>query len=717
MPFRSPLTPMRPRLAGPPSNTGRPGRGARRSPAPGSRRMVAACGLLALATLPAPAVAQDASGFGPADLHALREVGEVALSPDGTRAAYTVQSREGDGRPATTLHVVEVASGASRDLGSGSSPRWSPDGAWIAFRGEEGGRSGIVRVRPDGGDRSLVAETLGTNHPLPSTGESMDWSPDGSRIVFVSAVEGPEGAQAASDADPIVIRRYLYKTTGADGRSYFNDNRRLHLFVADVASGEVRQLTDGNGYEHSVDWSPDGSEILFLHNREPDPDRFFNYDISAVDPATGEVRIVTRRESVVYRPRWSPDGRTIAFQGTRRGLTSSETTMEDTRIWVVDADGSDARPLSDGPDNRHGAPAWSPDGAWVWFTVQTRGNVHLYRAPAGGGAPEPRVAERGRVGSWSLGPDGQVAFTFTGPGDEAQLHLADGPGPGRVLTDLNRELLERRTVAEVEALTFESFDGVEVEAFLTHPLGRSADSRHPMIVMIHGGPHGQQGPELDHRAQSYAALGWASLKVNYRGSTGYGQGFNDLIFGDQNGAEALDVLQGVEAVVRRYPWLDRDRIGVEGGSYGGQLTNWLITQTRRFAAAVPRAGISNLVSFNYLSYYHDYLAVEYGGFPHQRDIMERLWERSPLRYVAQVSTPTLFVHGLNDHNVPTEEAEQFFIALKDVGVETEMVLYPRAGHGIRETAQLVDFLERSIGWYQRHFAAAAARAEAAPPPS
>jgi len=383
--------------------------------------------------------------------------------------------------------------------------------------------------------------------------------------------------------------------------------------------------------------------------------------------------------------------------------------MEDTRIWRVEADGTNARVLAPAVDNRQGAPAWSPDGRWVYFTVQTRGEVHLLRVPAQGGTAEAVVADRGRVASWSLAPGGAVAYAFTGPEDEAQLYVGGGSQAPRRVTDLNRQLLSRRTVAPVEAMTFVSFDGVEVEAFLTHPLGEEGNAKHPLVVMIHGGPHGQQGPEFDHKAQVYAAQGWATLKVNYRGSTGYGQSFVDLIFADQNGAEAMDVLQGVDAATRRFAWIDPDRVGIEGGSYGGQLTNWLITQTRRFAAAIPRAGISNLVSFNYLSYYHDYLAVEYGGFPHQADIMDQLWERSPIRYVARVATPTLLVHGLNDHNVPTSEAEQFYIALKDVGVETELVLYPRSGHGIRETAQIVDFIQRSVAWYDGHFRAVRGR--------
>ena len=221
--------------------------------------------------------------------------------------------------------------------------------------------------------------------------------------------------------------------------------------------------------------------------------------------------------------------------------------------------------------------------------------------------------------------------------------------------------------------------------------------------MIHGGPHGQQGAAFNLTAQVYAGLGWATLMVNYRGSTGYGQELTDAIFKDQNGGEEKDVMAGVDAALDRYRWLDGSRLVIEGGSYGGQLTNWIITQTERFRAAIPRASISNLISFNYMAYYHDYLAVEFGAYPHENGIIDLLWERSPIRYARSVTTPTMLVHGENDNDVPIAEAAQFYIALKDVGVEAVMVRYPREGHGIREAAHQVDLLERSIAWYERHF--------------
>jgi dipeptidyl aminopeptidase/acylaminoacyl peptidase len=223
----------------------------------------------------------------------------------------------------------------------------------------------------------------------------------------------------------------------------------------------------------------------------------------------------------------------IVYQGTKRGLTSSETTMEDTHVWTMNADGGNRREVGGAIDNRQGSPEWSEDGASVYFTVQERGNVRLYRLPMNDSKPEVIINDRGIVGSWSLGRNGSVAYSFVAPRDSAQLYLRTNSG-AKQLTNLNQTTLGSRQIAEVESFTFRSFDGLEVEAFLTKPPGMTANAKHPMITMIHGGPHGQQGPVFNSKAQVYAARGWAVLMVNYRGSTGYSQRFADAIFRDQN---------------------------------------------------------------------------------------------------------------------------------------------------------------------------------------
>jgi dipeptidyl aminopeptidase/acylaminoacyl peptidase len=651
----------------------------------------------------------------PTDLYHLRSVGEVRVSPDASRIAYAVVNNNRPGRPYSQIWIMDLRSRQSARLGSpagtASSPHWSPDGRAIAYVGSDGERYGLQVANADGTQPRLIAPIATTNHPLPSSGDAIAWSPDGKRLAFISATPGPE---QDANGDPMIITRYLYKPTASEGSTRFNDNRRLHLFLADVGSGTVKQLTAGNYYEHSLDWSPAGDRILFVSNREPDPDRFFNYDVFTVTVADGSVAQLTQTKNAEYRPTWSPDGRRIAYLGTTRPITSSETTMEDTHVWVMNADGGGRHEVRESIDNRQGPPRWSGDGRSLYFTVQERGETHLYRIPAAGGKPERALSDEGSVGAWSIANQSggaSIAYALSTRMRPSDLYLRSSDGPGSNLTDLNRDLLASRKIGAVESFTFPSFDGLPIAAFLTKPadLENAPGAKHPLIVMMHGGPHGQQGPEFNSKAQVYAARGWAALMVNYRGSTGYGQKLADAIFGDQNGGEAKDVLAGVDAALKRYPWLDGSRMGLEGGSYGGQLTNWIITQTDRFRAAVPAASISNLVTQNYLSYYHDYLAVEFGGFPHQQGIIDKLWERSAIRYANRVKTPTMFVHGENDNDVPIPEAEQFYIALKDVGVETIMVRYPREGHGLREVKHVIDMIDRSIDWYERHFGGSGGR--------
>ncbi len=640
-----------------------------------------------------------------ADLLKMKSVGSVVISPDGARVAYTVVSNDVPRRPVEELWVMSVADGKSVRVGQGSedvgSPEWSPDGRWLAYPATVAGKASLYIARPDGTGERALAEVVSTNSPLTYVGRAIAWSPDATRVAFVSATPGPE--TAAATGDPTVITRYLYKPDYEEGNTRFNDNRRRHIFIADVQQGTVKQATSGNFEEHSIDWSPDGQEIVFISNREPNPDLFYNPDIFALRVSNGSIRRITATESAEFQPRWSPDGKAIVYMGTRRGLTDLETDMEDTHVWLVGADGSQRRELGT-LDNRQAAPTWAADGSALLASVQERGNVRLYRFPVAGGAPNAVIAERGRVDEWSVARNGAIAYTYASPSDLAQLYVRNPNGQSRQLTNLNAELLRGVAIAEVEPFTFLSNDNrFEVEAFLTKPIGMTADSRHPLIVMIHGGPHGAQGPAFDFRSQYYAHQGWATLKVNFRGSTSYGQKFSDAVFRDQNGDEAQDVLYGVSAAVRRNPWIDRERMGVEGGSYGGQLSCWIITQTHIFKAAIPLAPITNIISYNYMTYYNMYEQMEWGALPHQGNLMDVLWERSSLKHVAKVKTPTLLIHGENDNDVPIAESEQFFIALQDVGVETVFVRYPREGHGLHEPRHIVDLMERSVAWYRKHF--------------
>jgi dipeptidyl aminopeptidase/acylaminoacyl peptidase len=641
------------------------------------------------------------------DLYKLRNVGSVGLSPDGHYVAYTITMHDRPARPYGQLWVMDLNRQKSIRLGGDNpagGPLWSADSKWIAFHGQDGDKHGLLIAHPDGSGSTFLAEMKATNSPLPGTGKDVAWSPDAKQIAFISSTPGEDAAEAAGD--PMVITRYLYKPDYSEGMTRFNDNQRLHIFLVDVASRQVRQLTQGNYDEHSIDWSPDGKQLVFASNREPNQDEFFNYDLFTLQLSDNSIHRLTATEYCEYDPLWSPDGKFIAYRGTRRGLTDRETTMEDTHAWLMRADGSDRQEIGRAVDNRQGAPQWAPDGKSLYFTVQERGSNYLLRLPVAGAQPEYIVKDPGSLGSFSLASNGALAYSLSTPGDLSELYLKPGSAAPRRLTDLNHDLLAKKTIAGVDAFTFVSNDNkFEVEAFLTKPVGLTTTSKHPLIVVIHGGPHGQNGPAFNVRNQVYAGHGYAVLNVNYRGSTGYGQKFADAVFGDQDGNEGQDVLYAVSAAVRRYLWIDRERLGIEGVSYGGQLTDWLITQTNEFKAAIPTAGIANLVSYNYMTYYNQYEEMEFGQFLHQGNLMDVAWERSALKHVAAAHTPTLIMHGENDNDVPIAEAEQFFIALKDVGTETVFLRYPREGHGLSETKHQVDSMDRSIAWYDQHFAA------------
>ena len=671
---------------------------------------------LVLAFVTGTAVAAE-SGFVPEDHYLLRSVSEVAISTDGTRLAYVERWVDRERNETRSRVVVlslpdgepRVASDEELDA---DRPRWSPDGRWLAYLQGGGAtpgprevgeprRSSVVVVDVSDGSREIVASFEPSNDPLAyqGVGNSLSWSPDGKRLAFLSSDPGPE----SPPGDPIVITRYDYKSWAG-----MNDNRRWHVYLASLEDRSVRRLTEGEYHEQSIAWSPSGEEILFVSNRGTDGDRVHNYDLFAVRVADGTIRQITHTESVEYTPAWSFDGARLAYRGGHRSLTTRESNAEDWHLWDIPAAGGKARELAPDLDRRVMSIALAPDEPVVYFTAEDRGSTFLYRVDVEGGEPRRVSKQPGRVGDISVAASGVVAYTLETVAGPAEVYLKRRAEEPQSITSLNAALLADRQVSIPESFEFRSFDGTPVEGFLVPPLDHKAGERYPVILRIHGGPHGQQGPGFDHKSQVYAGSGYAVVMVNYRGSSGYGQEFTDGTVGDQNGSEFKDVMAGLDAILEKRAYLDPDRMGVEGGSYGGQLTNWAITQTHRFKAAIPSASISNLISLAYTIWAQDYIQVEFGGHPWQKDIARFMWERSPLAHVSEVRTPTMFIHGEEDQDVSVVEAEQMYMALKQIGVDAVFLRYPREGHGLREPTHVVDALERSLRWYERYLKGAAA---------
>jgi dipeptidyl aminopeptidase/acylaminoacyl peptidase len=690
--------------------------------------------------------AQPRRPMAPPDILRIANVSDAQISPNGDWVVYAVSTIEGD-QTVSVLWLVRASERLSnvpptsrqpeprrnwesprmpsRPLlppgWSGANPRWSPDGRSIAFLSSHEGQHGIWVSGLDRRIPRLVATVRDTNFFITYAGESFVWSPDSRMIAYISATEEPDrdGLDGSDRSDdPRVIDRIQYKS-----RIAFSDRLRTHVWLTEVDSPQPRQLTSGLFYDHALSFSPKGDEIAFLSNHEPDPDAKNNSDIFAVN-LQAQVRQITDTAGCEYEPTWSPDGKLIAYTATQRDITTIDSVAEDTHVWVVDAAGSNRRELTAEQDRRARGPRWSRDSKTVFFLAGNRGLITIHSIALSctgtdclGAFPlthDPLIKDdRGnyvtpgfpnvfQISNFSINSTTVpiFAFTLTDPGHPGEVWVGL---PGRNETVLrlsgHNDAVGSFQLAEAESMVFKSLDGTSVQGWMMKPLGWREDRKYPMILSIHGGPHGMFGYGFNPTFQVYAARGYAVLYLNPRGSTGYGQKFSDGTLNEWGGGDYRDLMAGVDEALRRYPWIDASRMGVTGGSYGGFMTNWIITQTPRFKAAVSAASVSNLVSFYSTSLYQDLIHAEFGGFPW--DNYDQLWQWSPLRYVKQAQTPTLFIHGEQDNDVHITQAEEMYMALRRRGVETVLVRYPREGHGLREPRHRVDALERTLAWFDR----------------
>jgi Tol biopolymer transport system component len=356
----------------------------------------------------------------PEDVYRVQEVTEAEISPDGNWVAYVVQKNDKPLGTYDQIWVMSTRDHAVRRISpaevSESAIRWKPDSSAFAFFSNQGRRSAIWMAHPNG-RRQMLVEAENTNHVLPTTGKRLDWSPDGRQLAYVAA----DPKDPKESTDPVHITRYLYKFIAGE-----DDNRHIHIHVLDLAAKRSRKLTDGPYYEHSIEWSPDGKEILFESNRGPLDELEFNYDIFAADANTGKERRLTNTKSQEYQATFSPDGKTVAYLGTRKDITCSETTMEDTHVWTISAEGGQGRELlgTRQLDRRCLRARWAPDGRSIYFLGQHHGNVHLYQIPAGGDAPARQVTDfQDTVTDYSFSKDGKMGYAFRSPSSPAELFL------------------------------------------------------------------------------------------------------------------------------------------------------------------------------------------------------------------------------------------------------------------------------------------------------
>ncbi|HET7293516.1 MAG TPA: prolyl oligopeptidase family serine peptidase [Vicinamibacteria bacterium] len=646
------------------------------------------------------------------DLLALKDVEGPQISPDGKWVAYAVETIDAEkDESQKDLWMVPFAGGEPLRLTSSpkseSRPRFSPDGRHLAFlSGREGKKTQVYLLDRQGGEAQRLTDFKGGVR-------SMAWSPDGTRLALVVSDPDPDEPEADDEESaakkkkprPIVIRRLKFKT---DGSGYLKELRsQLHVF--DLRTRSSAALTSGPYDVSAPAWSPDGRLIAFVSNRSEEPDLNENSDVFLIEPRPGAKAVaLAATQAAQSAPAFSPDGRYVAY--IEQGPEIQDTIYTSNYVAIAPVDGGPARPLTPALDrNVAVAPRFAPDGRFVLFVVEDGGNQHLVRVPAAGGAVERVVDGERSISDFDVGRKGEIALLISEPSAPAEIFAA-APGSLRRLTGTNDALVKGLRLSDVRHLQAKAPDGASVDYFLWLPPDHAAGTRLPVVLYPHGGPQQQTDTSFDLRRHFLAAQGYAVVSPNYRGSTGYGKAWGRAIWRDWGNKDLGDCLAAVDDVIARGIG-DAERQGIGGWSYGGYLTNYAITKTTRFKAAV--AGASGLLMHaNYGTDDLQYWWETELGLPWKNP---ELWSRlSPFFDIEKVVTPTLVLCGSADMRVPLLNSEQLYQSLRRRGVTTELVIYPDEYHDIGTPSFRKDVLLRYQGWYDRYLKpAAAAKAEAA----